>query len=181
MRKVYVKQHNTPRKKAVSLFSYIFLTIGALLLFWSFYPILSFEIYSRIFLKNALASPVSKDAVPSLTEANSVLGSFNIFSNNLRDYTKASLWFPNRPQGKIGLSQAVKEYSLSIPRLDIKDAKVVVGGEDLTASLVHTCPSRCPENTVMWRYSATRPCPSFIIRKTTKQSLLICRLLKREI
>ncbi len=144
MRKVYVKQHNTPRKKAVSLFSYIFLTIGALLLFWSFYPILSFEIYSRIFLKNALASPVSKDAVPSLTEANSVLGSFNIFSNNLRDYTKASLWFPNRPQGKIGLSQAVKEYSLSIPRLDIKDAKVVVGGEDLTASLVHYLPESMP-------------------------------------
>ena len=144
MRKVYIKQHNTPRKKAVSLFSYIFLTIGALLLFWSFYPIVSFEIYSRIFLKNALASPVSKDAVPSLSEANSVLGSFNIFSNNLRDYTKASVWFPNRPQAKSSLTQAVKEYSLSIPSLDIKDAKVVVGGEDLKASLVHYLPESMP-------------------------------------
>lgn len=144
MRKIYIKQHNTPRKKAVSLFSYIFLTIGALLLFWSFYPIVSFEVYSRIFLKNALASPVSKEAVPSLFEANSVLGSFNIFSNNLRDYTKASLWFPNRPQSKLASTQAVKEYTLSIPRLDIKDAKVVVGGEDLKASLVHYLPESMP-------------------------------------
>lgn len=144
MRKVYVKQHNTPRKKAVSIFSYLFLTVGVMLLFWSFYPIVSFEIYSRVFFKKALASPVSQGSVPSLDEANSVLGNFNVFSNNLRDYTKASIWFPNRPQGVKGLIQDVKEYTLSIPRLDIVDAKVVVGGEDLTASLVHYLPESIP-------------------------------------
>lgn len=143
-KKIYVKKHNTPQKKAVSLFSYVFLTIGALLLFWSFYPIVSFEIYSRIFLKNAMASPVSKDAVPSLKEANSVLGVFNIFSNNLRDYTKASIWFPNRPQGKFTTTSTVGKYTLSIPRLNIEEARVVVGGEDLTKSLVHYLPQSMP-------------------------------------
>jgi sortase A len=104
----------------------------------------SFEIYSRVFLKNVVASPISKNAVPSLSEATSVLGVFNIFSNNLRDFTKASVWFPNRPQGQLTSTKAVSEYNLSIPRLNIKDARVVVGGEDLTGSLVHYLPESMP-------------------------------------
>jgi sortase A len=37
-----------------------------------------------------------------------------------------------------------KEYSLSIPKLNIVRAKVVVGGEDLSRSLVHYLPKSLP-------------------------------------
>lgn len=144
--RVYLKKkHYSAKKKAVNVFSYLFLTAGSLLLFWSFYPILSSVIYSRLFIKNNVVTPVSGQAgTTALNEANSILGAFNIFSNNLRDYTKASIWFPASPQLNQLSQLTVKEYELSIPKLNIKRAKVVVGGEDLTKSLVHYLPQTLP-------------------------------------
>jgi len=140
----YKKKDNSPKKKAINYFSYLALIIGCFLLFWSFYPIISFELYSRLFLKKSLKTPVADNEVnSSVKQANSVLGVFNIFSNNLRDYTQASLWFPSRPQTG-SFSVNVKEYFLSIPKLNISDAKVVVGGEDLTKSLIHYLPQSLP-------------------------------------
>lgn len=144
--RIYLKKkHYTAKRKTVNFFSYIFLFAGTMLLFWSFYPIISFTIYSKLFLKNNINAPVSdQNMASSLKEANSVLGSFNIFSNNLRDYTQASIWFPASPQLNQLSQLTVKEYTLSIPKLNIKKARVVVGGEDLTKSLVHYLPQSLP-------------------------------------
>lgn len=142
---VYVKKDNSAKKKAINYFSYFSLIIGVLLLFWSFYPIISFEIYSRLFLKKNLKTPVPDlDSPASLSEASTILGAFNIFSNNLRDYTKASLWFPSVSQTGSMSTLSIKEYTLSIPRLNIKDARVVVGREDLSKSLIHYLPRSLP-------------------------------------
>lgn len=142
---LYVKKDQSVQKKAINYFSYITLTIGSLLLFWSFYPIISFEIYSRVFLQSRVQSPVPKsDVATSLEKAKSVLGTYSIFSNNLRDFTQANLWFPNAPQNRIENKINIKQYSLSIPKLNIKDAKVIVGGEDLAKSLVHYLPQSLP-------------------------------------
>lgn len=141
----YLKEDTSPRRKTINYVSYVTLTIGSLLLFWSFYPILSFELYSRLFMQRDLQTPVPKsNKVSSLEEASSVLGSFNAFSSNLRDFTQANLWFPTKPQGNSAQNLSVKGYSLSIPKLNIKDAKVIVGGEDLTKSLVHYLPQSLP-------------------------------------
>lgn len=143
---VYLKKkHYSPKKKTINFFSYIFLIAGTMLLFWSFYPILSFTIYSNLFLKNNINMPISDNSTTSsLKEANSILGAFSVFSNNLRDYTQASIWFPASPQLNQLSKLAVKEYSLSIPKLNIKNARVVVGGEDLAKSLVHYLPKSLP-------------------------------------
>lgn len=138
------KKHYSTKKKTVNFFSYIFLIAGAMLLFWSFYPIVSFTIYSRLFLKNNINAPISDNTATSLKEANSILGAFSIFSNNLRDYTQASTWFPASPQLNQLSQLAVKEYTLSIHKLNIEKARVVVGGEDLTKSLVHYLPQSLP-------------------------------------
>jgi len=141
----YLKEDTSPRRKTVNYISYVTLTIGSLLLFWSFYPILSFELYSRLFMKNGVFTPVPKsNKVSALEEANSVLGSFTAFSSNLRDFTQANLWFPTKPQAGNMKNLSVKEYALSIPKLNIKDAKVVVGGEDLARALVHYLPQSLP-------------------------------------
>ncbi|MBI4008836.1 sortase [Candidatus Roizmanbacteria bacterium] len=142
---VYKKEKYSQQKRIIHYFSYASLTVGTLLLFWSFYPVVSFEIYSRIFIQQHLFSPIPRShIVSSLSEANSVLGNYNIFSNNLRDFTQVSLWFPAKPQKGLAGDIKVKEYSLSIPKLNIKDAKVIVGGEDLKKSLVHYLPQSLP-------------------------------------
>lgn len=144
-RRVYIKKDNSIKKKAINYFSYVFLIIGSLMLFWSFYPIISFEIYSKYFIKKSIKSPVpDSDSPSSLSQASTVLGSFNVFSNNLRDFTQASLWFPSVVQAGTTSTLSVKKYSLSIPKLNIIDAEVSVGGEDLSKSLIHYLPKSLP-------------------------------------
>lgn len=141
----YIKQHISVKKKISYYVSYFSLVIGTLLLFWSFYPILSFEIYSRLFIQRDVISPVPSSALAtSITAAGSVLGSYNAFSNNLRDFIQADLWFPLTKQPSGNGNITIKEYALSIPKLNISDAKVSVGGEDLSKNLIHYIPTSLP-------------------------------------
>jgi len=141
----YQKTQYSLKKKAVNYISYITLTVGALLLFWSFYPVISFEIYSQIFLKNKLVAPIaSSETASSVVYANSVWGDTNNFSNNLRDFTQASLWFPTKTQSKPTEKVSVSEYYLSIPKLNINNALVKTQGEDLAKSLIHFLPTSVP-------------------------------------
>jgi len=142
---IYKKEVYSQKRKIIHYSSYISLTLGCLLLFWSFYPVISFEIYSRIFLRQQLSSPIPRSQIASsLQQANSVLGSYNVFSNNLRDFTQVSLWFPTKPQTEKSKKLTINKYLLSIPKLNIKDARVIVGGEDLKKSLVHYLPQSLP-------------------------------------
>jgi len=142
----YTKEYFSLKKKLAAYFAYFLLMVGALLLFWSFYPIVSFEFYSRFLSADRFLSPLPKSqSVVTLAKTNSILGNYNnALSSNLRDFTKANLWFPKKPQtggkGKLTISS----YLLSIPKLDIDKAKVVVGGEDLSKSLVHYLPLTAP-------------------------------------
>ncbi|MDO8497914.1 MAG: sortase [bacterium] len=141
----YIKERQSLKKKMAYQLSYMSLIIGSLLLFWSFYPIISFEIYSRLFIQRDVTSPIPKSQlVSSLQAAQSVLGSSTVFSSNLRDFVPAALWFPSKPQTVSAAELPVKEYAISIPRLNINGAKVTVGGDDLTKSLIHYLPTSLP-------------------------------------
>lgn len=154
---VYIKENNSPKRQVINHFSYLLLVIGSLLLFWSFYPVISFEIYSKLFLQEKIYSPVPiKQMVSSLELANNILGSSIGLSSNLRDFTQADLWFPtqstssskfsNNLQSKedYGGFTTTKEYFLSIPKINIKQAKVIVGGNDLKNSLIQYLPKSLP-------------------------------------
>ncbi len=143
--RVYIKEKNTVKKKVINYFSYLALTAGCLLLFWAFYPVVSFEVYSRMFIPREIIAPIpSSQVATSLQLAGSTLGSYNIFSNNLRDFTNASLWFPTKSNKDTLNKLNIKEYYLSIPRLNIDKALVKVGGEDLSKSLIHYLPTSAP-------------------------------------
>lgn len=141
---VYIKE-NTVKKKVINYFSYIALTAGCLLLFWAFYPVVSFEIYSRMFIPRQIIAPIPSSQVASPLElTSSTLGGYNIFSNNLRDFTDASLWFPTKSKKEASSKLSIEEYFLSIPKLNIDQALVKVGGQDLSKSLIHYQPTSEP-------------------------------------
>ena len=140
----YYKKINSPKRKILTYLSYLSLTLGSFLLFWAFYPIISFEIYSQAFLAKEFKTPVILDEVNQSISNGLVLGKFNIFSNNLSDFTNASLWFPSVEKNKVEKQFLVKKYFLSIPKLNIKNAEVLVGGEDLSKSLIHYLPKTMP-------------------------------------
>lgn len=138
----YTKDSARRDNKIINIVSYASIIIGSLFLFWSFYPIISFEIYSRIFINKNIATPISVTTA-KIADADSVLGLNSIYSTNLSDFTKAGLWFPSVIQEK---NDAIKVtgYTLSIPKLNITDAKVIVGGEDLNEGLIHYAPKCLP-------------------------------------
>lgn len=141
----YVKEEQSVKKDFIRSFSYIFLTFGAVLMFWSFYPILSFEVYSRLFIEQGISSPIPRTQIATtVEEASTVLGSYDVFSSNLRDFVQASVWFPSKPQVLVSDEITVDEYYLSIPKLNITDAVVKVGADDLSQSLIHYLPTSLP-------------------------------------
>ena len=140
---VYLKENTSPKRKVVNYISYITLGMGLLLLFWSFYPVISFELYSRFILKDGVQSPLSTSPASAIQESESVLGTADAFSSNLKDFTQAHLWFPTTKQDT-QIPSGVHEYYLTIPKINIHRAKVIVGGDDLTKSLVHFLPKTMP-------------------------------------
>jgi sortase A len=94
---------------------------GIVILFSTIYPIASYESSSREKYPS-LISPVISEREESLT-----LSSL--------DYTKAGNWFVGGGVEDFSESQ-VSYYTLSIPKLDIRNALVEVGGEDLSENLI---------------------------------------------
>ena len=121
----YKKKKVSKKEIIINRLSRLSIIVGVLLLFWALYPVISFEVYSKFFIKNQT----------KLSDTG---------SNKLQDLTKASLWFPSVNSQVVSQNINVKEYSLSIPKLNIEDAKVIVGGEDLKKSLIQFVPTSLP-------------------------------------
>lgn len=157
----YTKIKNTKQKKILTYLSYASMLIGCLFLFWSFYPVITFEIYSELFIKRQVNNPIASDKTVFMKTMTKLLGQDKSLPNNMTDYTKASYWFPAIEEtinatynpvteeedndNLIGrrLSE-IKKYHLSIPKLNIDDAVVNIGGNDLLAGLVHYYPKSLP-------------------------------------
>jgi sortase A len=102
-------------------------TAGLFLLSFAIVPISYYQFFiSPKF--NEMVKPVP-DKV-SATAQSQILGE----ETNL-DMTKASNWFPAAPRLDQRPSK-ITSYSLSIPKLKIKNAVVEIGGEDLKKSLI---------------------------------------------
>lgn len=101
----------------------ISLISGLVILFSVVYPIASYESTSKEKYPN-LISPVAPEQKQDV-------------SLSSLDYTKASNWFVGDVRGASTSDSEVKYYTLSIPKLNISNALVEVGGEDLSKSLIH--------------------------------------------
>lgn len=115
---IYRKKPVKIRKKSVVLPS-LFLTGGVLLLFLVIWPILTFEFFLGPKLNTSVISPLGSQP--------QVLGLQT-------DLSLANNWFPG-VLPKITASK-ITSYTLSIPKLGIKDAVVVNNDEDLAKHLV---------------------------------------------
>ncbi|MBP9815841.1 sortase [Candidatus Woesebacteria bacterium] len=143
----YKKQLFGPKKAILVAISYTSMTLGSLFLFWSFYPVLASEFYTRVYIDNSVKAAVPSNVVTSVQKANLVQGTTNKFSTNLVDYTKASNWFIT-PENTTQLGpeslENVKEYTIDIPKIGIANARVVVAGDELLSSIVHYLPRTLP-------------------------------------
>lgn len=126
----YVKSSPRQPKRATPIvISWLLMTSGIMVLIWTVWPILSF-IFVREQLLIKTISPIVDSSI-SMSAVGSVLPA----SVSAFDSTNPNLWFPTSPQKKV--VTPVNSYFLSIPKLKIKNATVVIAGDDLNTNLVH--------------------------------------------
>jgi sortase A len=119
------------------------------------YPIISYQLLISPRFSPAFISPNSEAAIAQ-TFGSPPAGRTEVLGTemDLVDYTKASNWFPEEKVAFLGENAGV--YQLSIPKLKIEGAGVVVGIEDLKKSLIQypgTVPPGRFGNTVIFGHS----------------------------
>ncbi len=131
---------NAPRKtRNGGALSFLLMALGSGILLWVLWPIVSFVVYTAP-LFSQVVSPVGQGSqivgkqagylsplVAAASESDSTVST--------SDLTNANTWFPTSPQKKV--VTPVNTYTLSIPKLGVIDAKVVIAGDDLSKNLVH--------------------------------------------
>lgn len=136
----YVKARPHKKMRRSIIISFVFMGIGGVVLFWAFWPIISFRIFQSPILASVI-TPIGDSYGKSIGgpyQQDIVYAKDSSMSRkpaSALDLTNMNAWFPKRPQEKVVAK--VTAYSLSVPKLGIKNAFVVVGGEDLTSALIH--------------------------------------------
>ena len=121
----YVKTYpKKPFRKPI-IVSYILMLLGVGVIGWTLWPIASFFVYDQVMFAKTV-SPVEDAGVRPVAPV-----AYAAAENN----NDPNTWFPTAPQKKV--VAPVNSYSLSIPSLNLKDATVVIAGDDLGKSLIH--------------------------------------------
>lgn len=120
----------------------IMIVVGASLIIAVGYPIISYELtIGQRSRRQSILKPVPDT---SLAENKGLLSPVNPQNPQVlaqtstdSDFTKVTSWFNfSRPQTFLNPSN-ITHYTISIPRLRIKDALVTIGGDNLGNSLIH--------------------------------------------
>ena len=119
----YLKKEKNSIQILQILASFFFF-FGLGLLSWLAWPFLEWRvIYVPRFDNLEIIKPLPATAVESQV-------------GKSKDLRYVSNWFPGTPQERLATNSG-QFYTLSIPKLKIKDAKTLIGGEDLSKSLIH--------------------------------------------
>lgn len=163
------------RRTVAKFFSFILLGGGIAMLLYVVLPILSWQLlYAPAISSGNILSPVPKTLLIRGGGFSGVLADATGRIPPAGNLTYASSWFPTgNPRSTIN-----KEYLLSIPRLGIKGAKVIVGADDLAKSLIHYGGSSLPGeygNAVVFGHSIL---PQFFDPKNYKAIFSTLHMLK---
>lgn len=147
---IYLKKEHKKPAKNKKYFTLFFLISGLVLFSFAIIPIIRFQLEYSTNLKQIL-NPLS---VKSYNQSSSILGEITT------DYTQLSNWFVNDSSNKLTNSLSANDngskYYLSIPKLNITDATVIIGSSDLKKSLIQYPQTALPGqlgNTVVFGHS----------------------------
>lgn len=146
-----LKKSKIPRTKIVS-FVLVFLGLG--LIAYAAYPIISYQLFLAPKFANNFLSPTIEAEMAQSFFVPQTLGA----EIKLLDLTNASNWFPELENSSAmeEIGEKGETYSLSIPKLKIDNAQVLVAGQDLKKNLIHYPGTAYPGrfgNTVIFGHS----------------------------
>lgn len=122
-------------KRSWKLLGFLFLGLGVLSLGYIFFPLFSWQIFfAPSFSQQKITSPIPKNSIVNGITFTSLFSQATANFSGV-DYTNANNWFPGYKHQNG--NQKIKEYYLSIPKLNIKGAAVSNQDNDLSKHLVH--------------------------------------------
>jgi len=126
----YIKKEPRSERRFLKLLPFLTFTIGLIILSYAGWPLISYQLESKIkFQTGNLIKPYF--SLTRYSSNNLVLG----VGAKGEDLTKVENWLlPGQRRGEGG---RVDFYSLTIPSLGIFNARVQVGGKDLSNNLIH--------------------------------------------
>jgi len=115
----------------------VLIAAGTTILGWVIWPIASFALVEENqYLQTLSPLPEQSEEISVRAFSPVVLAADSkTMGTSELDYTNANVWFPTAPQKRI--VTPVNSYTLTIEKLHINNASVIIGGEDLTKSLIH--------------------------------------------
>jgi len=129
----YTKTKQTNVRAVFRTMSLIVFGIGLLGMAYIFFPLLSWQLYFvPVFAAGNLASPIPKTTIVTPSTIQSLLA--NSISNV--DYSNAANWFPTY-NTNLTTSPKATSYTISIPKIKIKDATVSTIDNDLDKHLIN--------------------------------------------
>jgi len=129
----YIKEKPKNIRKLLRIASMSVFTIGILGMLYIFFPLLSWQLYFiPVFASSNVASPIPKTTIVSKDTVQSLL------ANSLSgiNYSNPQNWFPTY-NSDITSAPKATSYTLSIPKLKIKDAVVSTIDNDLDSHLIN--------------------------------------------
>lgn len=151
MAKYYYKGKRKNYKKKFRLLSLLIITAGGIIFLYIFFPFISWQIYfAPSFASQKINFPIPQNSIIASTSVTSLIS--NATKNIGTDYTNANNWYPKPDtQGSI-----VANYSISIPKLGIENARVTNANNDLSKSLIQYNSDTIPPfkgNTIIFGHS----------------------------
>jgi len=132
----YKKADEIFRKKVLRLFSLLIIFIGVVIIFYIFYPLALWQIYFAPALASSnIKTPIPKAAVVNPSEIGSLISQAGNLLSGV-DYTNAQNWFPGFNPSTAGQSK-IPSYTVSIPKLKIRNASVSTRDNNLAIHLVN--------------------------------------------
>jgi sortase A len=155
MSKYYYKKNKSLNKRKTARFFGLGMAVfGMVNLLYFFFPFLSWHIFfAPVFASQKVVAPVPKSSQVTIDTLGSL---FSTTVNSLSgvDYTDAKNWFPNYKI--VGSPSSVATYTISIPKLGIKNAEVTTQDNDLKRHLVNYAGTAVPPekgNAVIYGHS----------------------------
>ncbi|HSX08645.1 MAG TPA: sortase [Candidatus Saccharimonadales bacterium] len=151
MKKLVYKKGRTITSRMVARFTgFVILLIGFILAAYTFYPLVSYEIYIQpAFASQAFASPIPQTTIITQDSITSLLANTASQITHLADPNDTS-WLPqtNSDQYKeVGVTEQLSNYYITIPKLGIQDAYVSTTDNNVNLHLIHFPGTTLPPNT----------------------------------
>src|SRR5258708_29920751 len=127
----------TKHTRLQKLFPVVLMTLGSILLANAIWPILSYELFTSPALR--AAEPINQQTGSSFVQTREYLlptpKPTPVVVAQQLDYTDLSNWFPGNAMPLLSTVQ-LKTYALNIPKIDINEAEVAIGGTNLDKHLI---------------------------------------------